>query len=696
MSRPLQRHRKSQSTSALAALAEGPSYLEKRKHKDPRSRPSQHPALGRVAETSERASLSKLHQPPHMEAPVHGSPSNRVPKDDIKVKENEDVPSDVRRLNDVVLEDVREWMNQVASLRSTAAARMEALRSLEKALFQLCSPDNKSASPLAKFLKLNIHTVLLNLLARHTQILSQRTKHPHTYVRANDALVLALLPEIRSIVMLLQGMCLLSSACHADISESWVIEMLILLFMLLRLPPPLLDEMGAPLPPQDAPPTLHLVDLFSSILADSPANARKFEKLNGLEAMSRVLKVEGQVDVVKIRCMEFLHFYLMPEEPSTSRAVSSTSSSSTESQLYPPSPLDSSTSSSGSDGRISPSPRPGYQDRKSTSTGSEVPFVPQTPRKPPQPALGYLTPSIRRVSASSNSVTPSLPTVPGSPQGVPPSPSANRLSSSQKDSRWSRSEVSGNAGLGLGLPKATSSVNLSSLSDLRRDSSTRNLTDHSSSSSDPFSTINDSRASSSGSSTAVPSPRTLSRSNTQPTLHIVASSPASHDRRSSIRRVSRSPLVTSTLPEEPVTASPKTQPSSPAKPREQKIRHSRTQSHLTALTNSMPPPPVPPIPKEIDGLRTPSKARRAFPAELTKGLPPSASSPHLSSPLGPAKRMPSNPLVNRGKPMEPVKATKTVEEKKALLGNWLGNVDALVQSVEKVSMWGSKGGKSRR
>lgn len=37
-------------------------------------------------------------------------------------------------------------------------------------------------------------------------------------------------------------------------------------------------------------------------------------------------------------------------------------------------------------------------------------------------------------------------------------------------------------------------------------------------------------------------------------------------------------------------------------------------------------------------------------------------------------------------------ATKTVEEKKEMLGMWLGNVEQLVQGVEKVSFWGSIGG----
>lgn len=35
--------------------------------------------------------------------------------------------------------------------------------------------------------------------------------------------------------------------------------------------------------------------------------------------------------------------------------------------------------------------------------------------------------------------------------------------------------------------------------------------------------------------------------------------------------------------------------------------------------------------------------------------------------------------------------TRSVEEKKKMLGSWLGNVDQLVDGVERVSFWGSVG-----
>jgi hypothetical protein len=67
-------------------------------------------------------------------------------------------------------------------------------------------------------------------------------------------------------------------------------QILIDLLLLLRTQPPL------PLPSGQAADksiVYMLLDLLCCVLADSSANARTFEALNGLEAVSRVLKGTG-------------------------------------------------------------------------------------------------------------------------------------------------------------------------------------------------------------------------------------------------------------------------------------------------------------------------------------------------------------------------------------------------------------------
>lgn len=399
-----------------------------------------------------------------------------------------------------------------------------------------------------------------------------------------------------------------------------------------------------------------------------------------------------------MKCIEFLYFYLLPEQSPSPRSVSSTSSSSGESNLFPPSPLSSSTSSNESDGRISPSPVP-HKKACSTHADIDINFVPQTPRKPPQPSPGYLTPSTtaRRVSASTTS-TPSLPTVPASPR-VAASPSSHHLASmaesphdltcpspreKRSSSQWARPDHADGStvGLGFGLPKSSSiAVGLCQSDETAIDIAEPPTPTFS----DPFSS--DSR-SSSGSSTVLASPRSpmISRSSTQPSLTIVQSSPRDPStRQTSVRRVSRSPLAQSLTPGEPslpdVQAQVKPLPSP-------QIKHSRTQSHFSGLPPA-PPVPVkherrqslapPSKPSPVESHRSPSRPHRAFPAGLTRGLPSSASSPNLASPLRASKRIPSDkrppsslaPVSESPRlPTKMVKSGKdlrSVEEKKELV-----------------------------
>lgn len=515
-----------------------------------------------------------------------------------------------------------------------------------------------------------------------------------------------------------------------------------------------------------------------------------------------------------MKCVEFLYFYLLPEgaTPSPARAVSASSassSSSAESQLFPPSPLSSSTSSAGSNGRTSPSPNPNLV-HESTShehyLDLDVPFVPQTPKKPVQPSLGYLTPSAasRRVSGSRLS-TPSLASVPGSPNKVPPTPSTRVLPSSAASRRWSvidakdRTPVS-NPGLGLGLPKSASMASgLDQTLDtraqtpptpgsaipgaLRRDLTAIKLDEISTATgmsfSDPFNAP-DSR-SSSGSSTAMPETplmsdfgSSMSRSSSQMQLD---QHPTVTVRKSSIKRSSRMPNVQSQqTPPIPQSSSSSIMPSAsssrlsrgdmsgsesnPEGGRQPRMRHSRTQSLLSGLPEvSSSTPPVPRLPRRngglpgsssmthglsvdsLEGFRMPSAraaspnpfqvpstpahssstsntpaaaaapsrprssdrsmpppaipspqlsqpttqkaliggtpAKRGFPASLTKGLPPSSSSPNLATPLplGASKRVISGARPSSGlTPSHPspmpalkVKGVRSVEEKKELV-----------------------------
>ncbi|KAK8849821.1 hypothetical protein IAR55_005157 [Kwoniella newhampshirensis] len=645
---------------------------------------------------------------------------------------------------EVSSEMLEEWLSDVRSLRSSTRRRVAALKGLEQFLVEGCVAQDMDM--IKKVVSLQVHHALLSLLTRHTQTLSQfalQTAMPEGDERTTMTTI-----ELTILVKILQGLCLLSRGCKRAVSEGWALEMFIDMLLLLRAQQAQGDEKAI---------AYNIMELLFCVLVDSPETARRFEKLSGLEAIVRVLKGTGVTKDVRMKCIEFLYFYLLPEQTDQPRVVSSASSSSSstssvDSPLYPPSPLSSSPGSNSSVRLQYDKTLPAAAHKEHLSD-VDMPFVPMTPRKPPQPALGYLTPSTHKLSVgASASSTSKLPTVPASPRVMPSSSSRGLAAMLDEMDRSGSvtgeemptsgrkgSDVGERVGIGLGrgLPKVGG---MTRTHFVQRRVSPTNTPAASPSFVDPFCSAKSSERShsgSSGSSTVVPSSRSISRSSTQPSLAILQSGPYlpnnSTVRRLSVRRVSKSPLVQSTVPAngatpEKVQAMASDASSSSAAiasaPRTPKIRHSRTQSHLSALP---PPPPVPPVPDIVSMLppaeksfKTPSRPHRAFPSELTKGLPPSASSPSLSTaagggiptPLGASKRISSDKrmvsmsymkdkekelgsLVPAKGKVPARKVVKSVEEKKEMLGMWLGNVEQLVQGVEKVSLWGSIGNAGR-
>jgi hypothetical protein len=58
-----------------------------------------------------------------------------------------------------------------------------------------------------------------------------------------------------------------------------------------------------------------LLTLVTALL-DSPANTRTFEELDGLLTITSLFKLHATSRDVKLKVVEFLYFYLMPETPS--------------------------------------------------------------------------------------------------------------------------------------------------------------------------------------------------------------------------------------------------------------------------------------------------------------------------------------------------------------------------------------------
>lgn len=68
-----------------------------------------------------------------------------------------------------------------------------------------------------------VHHKLLVLLSRHTQALTAKAQ-AHSSLHPDDEIAAATAPELTVILALLQGLCLLSSACQLACAEEWVME----------------------------------------------------------------------------------------------------------------------------------------------------------------------------------------------------------------------------------------------------------------------------------------------------------------------------------------------------------------------------------------------------------------------------------------------------------------------------------------
>lgn len=68
----------------------------------------------------------------------------------------------------------------------------------------------------------------------------------------------------------------------------------------------------------------HAVLVLVTALLDTPSNTRIFEALDGLLCVTSVFKNRSSTKEVKMRTLEFLYFYLMPEAPAVSISAPNT------------------------------------------------------------------------------------------------------------------------------------------------------------------------------------------------------------------------------------------------------------------------------------------------------------------------------------------------------------------------------------
>ncbi|KIK39476.1 hypothetical protein CY34DRAFT_808264 [Suillus luteus UH-Slu-Lm8-n1] len=120
---------------------------------------------------------------------------------------------------------------------------------------------------------------------------------------------------------IIQGVSLHHKPSKSYLGRRFSLEILIELLFASRHTPIIDTSSGenSSQPPEKPAPFLHLtsavLDTLLCVLVDSSPALRAFEEVNGVQAVVKILKRAGTPREVRMKCLEFLYFYLMDETP---------------------------------------------------------------------------------------------------------------------------------------------------------------------------------------------------------------------------------------------------------------------------------------------------------------------------------------------------------------------------------------------
>ncbi|KAF7298070.1 Carbamoyl-phosphate synthase [Mycena chlorophos] len=219
-------------------------------------------------------------------------------------------------------------LDNVSSPRTTSQVRTSALQTLERILAtsfvpSSCSGEMDYLLALQYTFECNIPSRLLSWIASCTRRLENLTARGVN--EGDDAEVATLSSQLEMSLGIIQGVCLTHPTSKIYLGRKYSQEVLLELFLAARyLPFP--STPNAPIansPAAAAPRPLAwvILETLLCILVDSSPALRVFEECEGLHAIVRILKRAETPREVRMKCFEFLYFYLLDETaPSPSNA----------------------------------------------------------------------------------------------------------------------------------------------------------------------------------------------------------------------------------------------------------------------------------------------------------------------------------------------------------------------------------------
>ncbi|KAI5833791.1 hypothetical protein K523DRAFT_348630 [Schizophyllum commune Tattone D] len=326
---------------------------------------------------------------------------------------------------------VQDELDALCSSRSSTATRGNALDALERILAESCLKGDEvggthTLMALQYTFECNVPSRLLTYLAAFIPKVEElASKGPSKTDRELDEP--RLITQIRQALGLIQGFALNHANTKKWLGRKYALEIFVDLFVVSRhLYPddpsrkassgsnktpstPSASNEGKSSSNPNAPYLSSVVlDTLLCILVDAPAALRTFEECSGVQSVVRILKRAGTPREVRMKCLEFLYFYLLDE--SGTLPTPKADLMKLPSMLSTP-PLERRPSSesilSDSSHRTSDETVTGKSRPPTPSTPPTIPSVPATPaRRPRKPYLNGTPqhPGMRQNSSGSSLV----------------------------------------------------------------------------------------------------------------------------------------------------------------------------------------------------------------------------------------------------------------------------------------------------
>ncbi|KAG1752423.1 cell division control protein 14, SIN component-domain-containing protein [Suillus paluster] len=219
---------------------------------------------------------------------------------------------------------LQDALDDVASTRSSSGRRNRALAVLEQQLALACVQSSNDDT-LETYVNLqddfecNVPSRILGWIQCTTPQLElcaskSSTKERDTEMNTSCA-------QLCQGLSIIQGVSLHHKSSKSFLGRRFSLEILIELLLTSR-HTPIIDASSGEnnsRSPEKPAPVLHLtsavLDTLLCVLVDSSPALRAFEEVNGIQAVVKILKRAGTPREVRMKCLEFLYFYLMDETP---------------------------------------------------------------------------------------------------------------------------------------------------------------------------------------------------------------------------------------------------------------------------------------------------------------------------------------------------------------------------------------------